>query len=190
MAQTVSAGECKQIVRRRRNTHWYEQYADIYETIEHGTQFLNLLNNLEINMDSLSGGVAAYTQSYFQVDQAYRKFVYFYRRSDNKNLFGDLFEQICSQYTNKYLLQLGDRWQSLVDESTDWNIPDSTSQKKFFDHFVRDKFLDKRKKVYVIISDALRFEAGEELCNRIKRCLLYTSPSPRDRTRSRMPSSA
>ena len=25
---------------------------------------------------------------------------------------------------------------------------------------------------------------------RIKRCLLYTSPSPRDRTRSRMPSSA
>ena len=24
----------------------------------------------------------------------------------------------------------------------------------------------------------------------IKRCLLYTSPSPRDRTRSRMPSSA
>ena len=173
MAQTVSAGECKQIVRRRRNTHWYDQYADIYETIEHGTQFLNLLNNLEINMDSLSGGVAAYTQSYFQVDQAYRKFVYFYRRSDNKNLFGDLFEQICSQYTNKYLLQLGDRWQSLVDESTDWNIPDSTSQKKFFDHFVRGKFLDKKKKVYVIISDALRFEAGEELCNRIKRKDMY-----------------
>ena len=26
--------------------------------------------------------------------------------------------------------------------------------------------------------------------NRIKGCLLYTSPSPRDRTRSRMPSSA
>ena len=27
-------------------------------------------------------------------------------------------------------------------------------------------------------------------CDRIKNCLLYTSPSPRDRTRSRMPSSA
>ena len=26
--------------------------------------------------------------------------------------------------------------------------------------------------------------------NRFRRCLLYTSPSPRDRTRSRMPSSA
>ena len=29
-----------------------------------------------------------------------------------------------------------------------------------------------------------------ELLNLIQRCLLYTSPSPRDRTRSRMPSSA
>ena len=34
----------------------------------------------------------------------------------------------------------------------------------------------------------------EEICKRLGRkpnsCLLYTSPSPRDRTRSRMPSSA
>ena len=31
--------------------------------------------------------------------------------------------------------------------------------------------------------------SGSEVC-RLLRCLLYTSPSPRDRTRSRMPSSA
>ena len=30
----------------------------------------------------------------------------------------------------------------------------------------------------------------EEIGNWLKNCLLYTSPSPRDRTRSRMPSSA
>ena len=31
---------------------------------------------------------------------------------------------------------------------------------------------------------------AEEVLNQINPCLLYTSPSPRDRTRSRMPSSA
>ena len=31
---------------------------------------------------------------------------------------------------------------------------------------------------------------GEKFQNYVKACLLYTSPSPRDRTRSRMPSSA
>ena len=32
--------------------------------------------------------------------------------------------------------------------------------------------------------------SGQLLANEIEVCLLYTSPSPRDRTRSRMPSSA
>ena len=33
-------------------------------------------------------------------------------------------------------------------------------------------------------------DKGDHKSNRIINCLLYTSPSPRDRTRSRMPSSA
>ena len=33
-------------------------------------------------------------------------------------------------------------------------------------------------------------EKGEKLFKKCSSCLLYTSPSPRDRTRSRMPSSA
>ena len=38
--------------------------------------------------------------------------------------------------------------------------------------------------------DAKRLKELESENARLKRCLLYTSPSPRDRTRSRMPSSA
>ena len=37
----------------------------------------------------------------------------------------------------------------------------------------------------VVVNDAVL-----QSFNRVKICLLYTSPSPRDRTRSRMPSSA
>ena len=39
-----------------------------------------------------------------------------------------------------------------------------------------------------ILADA--YETDEDFGNSAKTCLLYTSPSPRDRTRSRMPSSA
>ena len=39
------------------------------------------------------------------------------------------------------------------------------------------------------LADAER-KCGEMNGDRAKNCLLYTSPSPRDRTRSRMPSSA
>ena len=52
-----------------------------------------------------------------------------------------------------------------------------------------DKFeaalIDVHDRGYVIIEDVLSPGDCEDY-----RCLLYTSPSPRDRTRSRMPSSA
>ena len=41
------------------------------------------------------------------------------------------------------------------------------------------------------LNDHLRRHTGEQCsCSQCENCLLYTSPSPRDRTRSRMPSSA
>ena len=44
----------------------------------------------------------------------------------------------------------------------------------------------KEKYVWKTVSGKVVDEAGQP----VKDCLLYTSPSPRDRTRSRMPSSA
>ena len=45
--------------------------------------------------------------------------------------------------------------------------------------------LQNLKKQAIIISNS-----GKKSSDNISSCLLYTSPSPRDRTRSRMPSSA
>ena len=42
----------------------------------------------------------------------------------------------------------------------------------------------------IVSEDGLVLTAGHVMSSLFKGCLLYTSPSPRDRTRSRMPSSA
>ena len=39
-------------------------------------------------------------------------------------------------------------------------------------------------------SQSLKYHLSKNSCGEHNSCLLYTSPSPRDRTRSRMPSSA
>ena len=65
----------------------------------------------------------------------------------------------------------------------------------FVEHKINDKI---EVIVYTDISDLLQsnigneetFETKHETTKVIGSCLLYTSPSPRDRTRSRMPSSA
>ena len=42
----------------------------------------------------------------------------------------------------------------------------------------------------ILFSIVKKGKTASELSQKYKICLLYTSPSPRDRTRSRMPSSA
>ena len=56
---------------------------------------------------------------------------------------------------------------------------------------VMTKYLDTRKAAISALQDfAVMEQIIDTTDEQIKTCLLYTSPSPRDRTRSRMPSSA
>ena len=43
---------------------------------------------------------------------------------------------------------------------------------------------------YILLTNFQKYVQEFAALNNVKVCLLYTSPSPRDRTRSRMPSSA
>ena len=58
----------------------------------------------------------------------------------------------------------------------------------------QDKINDQASEIKVLQNQVAalndKVAENEELINKNKTCLLYTSPSPRDRTRSRMPSSA
>ena len=64
---------------------------------------------------------------------------------------------------------------------------------RILDHLTNHQVEDPGQRIGEIIA-ALEVLVQNPLIGRLvanaKRCLLYTSPSPRDRTRSRMPSSA
>ncbi|MBW2079404.1 MAG: PglZ domain-containing protein, partial [Deltaproteobacteria bacterium] len=71
-------------------------------------------------------------------------------------------------YTNSYLLQVNDQWQRAVDECQKWSAYPFAVQNRFYERWVKP-FLNKNKKIFVIVSDALRFEIGEELLGMIRR---------------------
>ena len=165
--RSMTAGECTQFIRGRRRGHWYRDHADIYEAVGFAAELLQMLNALSIDLGSIEQGISAYVGSLYKVDQLYRKFIYHSVKAGQATFFGPLNEHICGRYTNSFLLPLGDRWQELVDKLDSWSLPGQRHQTKFYNSFV-ERVLDKNKKVYVIISDALRFEIGEELCRMIR----------------------
>ncbi|MEC8878673.1 MAG: BREX-1 system phosphatase PglZ type A [Pseudomonadota bacterium] len=167
VGRTVTSGDVALWVRQRRQGHWYEEFRHLYEAIEFAARFIQMLGEARLTMDSLSDGVQRYSRSWFQLDQLYRKFTYYVRMSGQASLMGELSEQVENLYSNNYLLKLGDGFQVHVDIAPHWEAYPVVQQKALFEHWVRP-YLRKDKRICVIISDAMRYEIGDELLGLIR----------------------
>ncbi len=165
--RTLSSDACTRLIRRRRQSIWFSTYAHEYEAIEKGAKFLHLLDQVTLSVSSFANGIQQYRQTWFQVDQLYRQFIFHLRQAEQRSLLEKLLDEVDNRYTNQYLLPLNDQWQVVVDNVSDWFGTAVPRQTDFYEYQVAP-FLRRDKKVMVIISDALRYEIGAELTNRIR----------------------
>lgn len=172
--RTAGSGDVAIWVRQRRQGHWYREYRHVYEAIDYAAQFQEKLSvvsghwsELATENWSLATWVQRYAETWYQLDQLYRKFTYHVRMLGQASLMGGLTEQVENLYSDNYLLKLGDRFQTFVDAASKWEALPVRKQNEFFEHWVQP-FLRKDNKVCVIISDAMRFEIGDELLSLIR----------------------
>ena len=167
IAQTKTAHECQEYIRKRRRTHWYADFEHIYQAIWYGAQFLSDLRKTKLTMNSLEEGINNYVERWHKLDKAYRKFIYHVQASKQITLLETLLDKVQNTYANQFLIKLNDNWQLVINSAPKWSLSGVVNQQDFFDHFVRQKYLKKNHKVVVVISDAMRFEVGSELSERI-----------------------
>lgn len=167
-SRTISSGDVALFVRQRRQAHWYQKYQDLYLAIDFAAQFISTLGEAKLDMDNLVDGAQRYSSSWYQLDQIYRKFSYHVRKSGQASLMESLTEQIENLYSNNYLLKVNNNWQFFVDTASRWDVSPMLLQKEFFEKQVCP-FLKKDNKVCVIISDAMRYEIGDELLSLIRK---------------------
>ena len=166
ISRTISAVECSNIIRERRQTFWYKKLEHAYLALDYASMFLSVQNATKITVDSLANGFECYTKQYFQLDQLYRKFIYHANAANQNDLLKNIYELVENFYSNNFLLPLSNLWQDKLSAYGTWPIPGPKSQDKFFSQYI-ENILDKDKKVFVIVSDALRYEIAEELQRKI-----------------------
>ena len=166
--RTVSSDDVEVFVRKRRESHWYQEYHHLYKAISYAAQFTRSLENADFSMDTAVDAIKRYSGSWYKLDQLYRKYIYNVAMSGEASLMDKLTGQIENLYSNNYLLRVNDRFQSFVDGVREWKVQSIPLQKDFFRHWVRP-FLLKKNKACVIISDAMRYEVGEELLSLIQK---------------------
>lgn len=161
--RTYNTSRIQEVVKRRLSKHWFEKYRSYYSAIDKAVSLIDLVEEIDFKgISSLSDGFNLYTQVYYKVDQLYRQFIELLRQVEHGNVLQSLYDEIERLYTNKWLLELSEQWQYTIEKESDWYIGEK-SQFNFYEKDVKRKYLDQNRKVFVIISDALRFEIGQEL---------------------------
>lgn len=164
---TEKLADVESIIRQRKESVWYDLFADLYGALLYGARFIYQLGQMDLTFNSASEAIDKYCHSWFGIDQNYRKFVFHRDKASQSGLMDELTTCIENQYANKFLLKLGNNFQELLNKLPNWQIAGIARQDHFFEDNV-GPYLRRNGKTCIIISDALRYEVGEELQRAIR----------------------
>ncbi len=181
-SETVNAAQIADLARSRQNAYWANAdkpttvdaprsaLHEVYEAILQGAAFLSLKGELGAHLKSNSAAETwkLYTGTLYRFDQLYRLFCEAadVAEAQNWDILKDLRSHIEDVYGNWYLVELGDIWSRQVESDllAAWKIPDHVNQCDFYRREVKPLLdADPDRRVVVIISDAFRYEAAQEL---------------------------
>ena len=171
----IDVGVITKTVEKRRTCVWYEPLQHFYEGI---LQLANMQAFYKTHAAGFHNALPEkvwkeYTSTYYVMDSYYRQFHKAYAASlktyhpELSNLFASVMEKVEGLYCGWFLGELGRNWSDVCAEQLrDYGrILEVPRQSDFY----RDRIARSDSKVYVIISDAMRYEVAVELSEQLRR---------------------
>ena len=173
--QVIPVDTIYKVVEKRRTKTWYTDTVCYYEGILQ-------VANMQTFFVEHSGGFhiaepyklwQAYVADYYRMDGYYRQFHLCFQRSlkvsdpQLDDLFKHVAQRVEGLYAHWFLGQLGESWTKVCAEELEQygRIQNIQQQTDFYRNYVRSS--DNR--VFVIVSDALRYEVAAALSERLQR---------------------
>lgn len=162
------------ILSRRLESHWCltnEHYVAAYEALRNAELLMHLRQQYTDGFyyESASAMYDGYVKELYQFDFAYRLFNEHVHGlfSKGAEMFRQLDDNLENLYTNWYLHELGIAWDGHIEKEgllENWHLPEVNNQYEFYESEVKKRLAQQgTKRVFVIISDAMRFEVAHEL---------------------------
>lgn len=169
---SIHSDEMAKIITIREHTFWFQNYKNIYQALLSASLLFDFVKQAPLSMNSFDEGIKEYSSHWYKADRYYRDYSVHSSKAEHIELLKGLNSKIEDVYLNGFLRELNDNWQRFADGyTTHTAVP---HQQKFYSHSV-EPLLRKNQKVFVIISDALRYECGVELTSKINSMDRYTS---------------
>ena len=171
----IDVNTISSVAEKRRTLVWYDAVSCYYEGL------LQVGNMQQFFHDHATGFHLAqahqiwkaYTTDYYKMDTYYRQFHLCFDRSltVSNEVLDDLFKQVVEKveglYNNWFLANLGSNWSDIcADELAQYGrILEVNQQERFYN----SKIAASDNRVFVIVSDALRYEVAASLTEQLRR---------------------
>ncbi|HQQ68468.1 MAG TPA: BREX-1 system phosphatase PglZ type A, partial [Candidatus Cloacimonadota bacterium] len=162
----ISDKELQSIIQNRRGSHWYSRYETEYQCLGYASNYLDSSSSIKVELHSLESGFKAYSGGLYEIDQYYRKFCLHYSRLKENKFFEKISRKIEDHYGNNFIFKLGTSWSALMQQQEKWHS--YNTQLNFWKSQIVP-YIQQSKKIFVIISDALRYEVAAELMSLIRK---------------------
>jgi len=185
-ADAINAEDVRAIAVRRQAGHWAsltvagdpdvprKAMSAVYDALVFAADFFALRNQHRLGFDfaNASAMYGAYEIELFRFDQLYRHFCEASDLAESQgwNILKPLRESVEACYSNWFVPTLALAWGKFIDPTgstallNTWHIEKVPNQQEFFDRHVQPRLEEaENRKAYVIISDAFRYEAAQEL---------------------------
>lgn len=174
ISHTINADEFIATIEKRRTMVWYQGNEHYYSALMQVAYMQKFHDKFVTGFHHTSGKQIwqAYTEEYYLMDNYYRKFHVAFAKSltDSKEMLGDNFRNVADEveslYKNWYLDQLAENFSNAIQDDLSNNgvIAGVDSQTHFYQRVVSSY----DNKVFVIISDALRYEVATNIAEQLK----------------------
>ena len=156
---------------RRRKELWFDDTKALWDAARAGAHLLTHLRALPgIAFSDAAEGFARYTApdgGLWTIDQEYRHYVRASRAVHVNDVLTDLDRHVENAYRDDYLRPLSRTWDDALRGMRTWDIAVPSSSGRI-DSFHRLLVAGSHRRTVVIISDALRYEAGVELADKLR----------------------
>jgi uncharacterized protein (TIGR02687 family) len=189
-AEMIKTDDIRAIATRRQAGHWATHNAvgapevprgalhAVYDALVAAADFFALRNQYlqGFAFEDPAAMFRSYEQELYRFDQLYRHFCEAADQAETQgwNILKPLRESIEACYANWYLPNLALVWGKFVGPQgpthllTNWEIPKTPRQQDFFEWHVKPRLEEAgNRRVYVVISDAFRYEAAQELADQL-----------------------
>ena len=176
----------RELIARRRDGHWANPLlpgandgpralAASYDALEAAAGFFELQakHSQGFSFANAHAAFGIYRSELYRFDQLYR---WFMRASESVEPMGwsllhELRDRMEDAYSGWFIGQLASAWDTVVGGDggllARWRLDEIVNQQNFFERHVAPAFDGGAKRVYVVISDAFRYEAAAELVDEL-----------------------